>query len=329
MSSNGKVQRLLQILEYLQSGRKHHTGELAGFLGVSKRTVFRDLKVLQDSGVQLLYDQKEQGYWIPATTIIPPTEMTYNETLSLLLMGNVVGNAEHGIPFQSAGRHAALKMLSNLPASIGKRISCLMDHVHFQMGQMNAQHQGQGQEHYERVLQAIGERRKIRLEYDCPSCQNPVTTLVSPYSVLYRDHFWYVIGRSSLHRNTQAFHIIRIQKSVLTSDVYEIPPRYSIKRHFGNAWRMIREKPKVEVVVRFNPESARCVSEGIWHPTQQMVWNADGSLTFHVNVEGIREISSWILGFGEQAEVLSPQSLRELIMAHVSKMMGTYGSPIV
>ena len=229
MSSIGKVRRLLQILEYLQSGRRYHTGQLAEFLGVSKRTVFRDLKVLQDSGVQLLYDDTEQGYWIPTTTYIPPTDLTFEEILSLLLLGENLGNPEHGIPFQAAGRNAALKLLSNLPTSIRTRISGIMDRMCIRIEPQNPQHHDQG--HYERVLQAIGERRQIRLMYDCPFGQNQITTLVSPYGVLYQERFWYVIGRSSLHRNTQTFHVGRILTSALTSDTYEIPPRFSLNRH--------------------------------------------------------------------------------------------------
>ena len=327
MSSIGKVRRLLQILEYLQSGRRYHTGQLADLLNVSKRTVFRDLKMLQDSGIQLLYDPAVQGYWIPATTTVPPTELTFDEMLSLSVLGEGIGNTEHGIPFQLAGRNAALKLLSNLPDSIRTRISRIMDHVHVRLEVKHARNEGQ--EHYERALQAIGERRKIRLKYDCPSCQNPIVTLVSPYSLLYREQSWYIVGRSSVHRNTQTFQIGRILTSAITSDAYEIPPRFSIKRHFGNAWRMSRGKPTVDVVVRFNPEAARCVSEVIWHPTQRLVWNKDGSLRFSVTVDGIHEISSWLLGFGEQAEVLSPQSLREMIISHVRRMMETYDALIV
>lgn len=56
------------------------------------------------------------------------------------------------------------------------------------------------------------------------------------------------------------------------------------------------------------------------------VWNADGSLNFHARVEGIREISWWILGYGDQAEVLAPPALRELIVAHVQRMAAVYQS---
>ncbi len=322
MSSVGKIRRLLQILEYLQSGRRYHTGELSSFVGVSKRTIFRDLKVLQDSGVQLLYDEAEQGYWIPPSTFLPPTDLTVSETLSLLLLGEKLGDPQLGVPFQGAARDAVLKLLSNIPDSLRNHLSDVLDHVQIALDPKHPL--TDSQEHYGRILEAIEKRHKIRLKYNSLLDQAQLSTLVSPYQVFFQNRSWYVIGRSSLHKEVRTFHVGRIQESTLTADAYEIPPRFTLKKYLGNAWRMIREKPEVEVVVRFQPLVAENVAEVLWHATQRVEWNADGSLLFHATVEGIREISWWILGYGDQAEVLAPASLRELVAAHVQRMYAMY-----
>lgn len=322
MSSVGKIRRLLQILEYLQSGRRYHTGELSEFVGVSKRTIFRDLKVLQESGVQLLYDEAEQGYWIPPSTFLPPTDLTVNETLSLLLLGEKLGSSGVGLPFHAAARDASMKLLANLPPIMRSHLSDLSDHLQITLG---PKHQfTDAHENYLLILEAIQKRRKIRLKYDSLAENSQICTLVSPYQVLFQNRSWYAIGRSSLHKEVRTFHVGRILDATLTEDAYEIPPRFTLKKYFGNAWRMIREEPEVEVVVRFRPLVARNVSEVLWHASQQLEWNDDGSLDFRAQVAGIREISWWILGYGEHAEVLAPQSLRELILSHIDKMGAMY-----
>lgn len=322
MSSVGKIRRLLQILEYLQSGRRYHTGELSEFVGVSKRTIFRDLKVLQDSGVQLLYDEAEQGYWIPPSTFLPPTDLTVNETLSLLLLGEKLGSSGVGLPFHAAARDASMKLLANLPPMMRNHLSDLSDHLQITL---EPRHQfTDANENYQRVLEAIQKRCKIRLRYDSLAENDQICTLLSPYQVLFQNRSWYAIGRSSLHKEVRTFHVGRILEATLTEDTYEIPPRFTLKKYFGNAWRMIREEPEVEVVVRFKPLVARNVSEVLWHANQRLEWNDDGSLNFHVQVAGIREISWWILGYGDQAEVLAPQSLRKLILSHIDKMAKMY-----
>lgn len=324
MSSVGKIRRLLHILEYLQSGRRYHTGELSEFVGVSKRTIFRDLKVLQDSGVQLLYDEAEQGYWIPPSTYLPPTDLTVNETLALLLLGDKLGDSGLGAPFQAAARDAALKLLANLPLGIRNYVANTFDHLQVDLdckaGQPGAYEQ------YRQLLSAIEKRKKIRIRYDSLFERGEIQTLLSPYQMLFQRHAWYVIGRSSLHREVRTFHVGRIIDSNLTDDSYEVPPRFSIKRYLGNAWRMIRDEPEVEVIVKFEPQVARNVADVLWHPTQRLVWKKDGTLLFHAQVAGIQEVSWWIQGYGDQAEVLQPASLRELIKTRIGRLMEIYGT---
>ena len=60
-------------------------------------------------------------------------------------------------------------------------------------------------------------------------------------------------------------------------------------------------------------------------------YNADNCGNAHgrhiVTVEGIREIAWWILGYGDQAEVIEPKELRVLIANRVRGMASIYGMP--
>ncbi|MCA8997416.1 MAG: WYL domain-containing protein, partial [Planctomycetaceae bacterium] len=180
-------------------------------------------------------------------------------------------------------------------------------------------------EHYERLLEASRQRRKIRLRYESLYEQQVIRTLVSPYTILFKRHAWYVLGRSSLHRAVRTFHVGRILESELTDDTFELPPRFSIKRHFGKAWSMVREKKaRHRVTVRFQPLVARNVADVIWHPSQQIAWNDDGTMDYSVEVDGLREMSWWIMGYADQAEVLEPDEMRELIAERVRKMSVLY-----
>jgi predicted DNA-binding transcriptional regulator YafY len=69
---------------------------------------------------------------------------------------------------------------------------------------------------------------------------------------------------------------------------------------------------------------ARNVAEVIWHKTQKLVHRDDGSLDFQVRVSGLNEISWWILGYGDQAEVIKPARLRQLIAKRVARVVDIY-----
>jgi predicted DNA-binding transcriptional regulator YafY len=69
---------------------------------------------------------------------------------------------------------------------------------------------------------------------------------------------------------------------------------------------------------------ARNVAEINWHKTQRTKLNDDGSLEFQVTVSGLQEISWWIMGYGDQAEVLEPAKLREMIFQRAQKLVELY-----
>ena len=87
---------------------------------------------------------------------------------------------------------------------------------------------------------------------------------------------------------------------------------------------MIRGRKRHDVVVRFRPLVAHNVAEVRWHRTQRVTWNEDGSIDFRASVDGLTEIRWWILGYGDQAEVLAPQELRDELRRHAEAMHALY-----
>jgi predicted DNA-binding transcriptional regulator YafY len=60
----GRVSRIIQILTTLQAGHSYSVDDLAKIVGVSRRTVFRDLKELQAIGVPYHFNTRTGGYGI-------------------------------------------------------------------------------------------------------------------------------------------------------------------------------------------------------------------------------------------------------------------------
>jgi proteasome accessory factor B len=128
-----------------------------------------------------------------------------------------------------------------------------------------------------------------------------------------------------LHRSVRTFNVGRIEKCEILDDRYQIPANFSIDRYLRNAWHMIPEAgPDQEVLVRFSPMVAQNVAEIRWHKTQQTTLLPDGSLDFAVTVSGLKEISWWILGYGDQAEVIRPGLLRQIIGRHAANLQQRY-----
>lgn len=327
MASPDRIRRLLRLVEVLRSGRVLNSQQLSDFCGVSRRTTFRDLKALSESGVDVQYDEERQGYLLPASMMLPPTGFTLDETLSLLLLCNELGDANRGIPFQGAASSAGYKLLSNLPRQLRELVGEISESISIQLEAFNPLEDSKLW--FERLRESLGHRRQVRISYRSltEGEEGVLTTLLSPYRILFKHRSWYVIGRSSLHRQVRTFNLGRIQSMTVVDSHYTIPPRFSLERYLGDAWSLIRDRDqRFDVVVRFQQRVAWNVAEVQWHRTQKIVWNDDDTMDFHVTVDGLSEIIWWILGYGSQAEVLQPPELRQKVREHISTMARMYES---
>ena len=307
----------MKLLQLLQSGQGQDANGLAEACGVSRRTIFRDLETLRGAGVPLGYDERQGRYSIPEAFFLPPTNLTAAEALSLVVLASRIGPDEP-LPFLEPARSAALKIESSLPGPLRDELRTLTRAIEVRVGQVNRLEQQDS--HYRQLVDAIAARRVLKMKYDSFTEYEVITTKLRPYRLLFNRRSWYVIGRSSLHAEPRTFNVGRIIELTPLNQTYAMPRGFSVDRYLGNAWQLIPSDTRdYDVAVRFQPLVARNVAEVVWHKTQRIEHHDDGTITFHARVSGLSEIAWWIMGYGDQAEVLKPAKLRKMIAARVGK----------
>ena len=86
---------------------------------------------------------------------------------------------------------------------------------------------------------------------------------------------------------------------------------------------MAHAKP-VRVRIWFSPEVAGYIREKIWHESQEIHQQDDGSIIFEAEIAGTQEVKFWVMSWGAHALVLEPESLREEIRTEVEAMLNRY-----
>lgn len=312
----------MRLIGALQAGGGQNCNELARECGVSRRTIFRDLGVLRAAGVPVFFDDVANRYSIPHTYFLPPTNFTPEEALTVMVLCRGLGR-EHALPLCEAADRAATKLECALPAPLARYVRETAPAVQLRPERTNPLDGRRST--YELLLRAIVGRHAVRIDYDSPSEDRRLSTKLCPYQLLFSRRSWYVVGRSSVHREVRTFNIGRIVRIDVTAESFERPPRFSIDRYLGNAWHLIREPgPDREVRIVFDKLVARNVAEVAWHKTQRTQFLPDGRLDFRVTVAGLGEISWWILGYGDQAEVIEPPELRQLVATRARRLLSRY-----
>ena len=138
---------------------------------------------------------------------------------------------------------------------------------------------------------------------------------------MYNNRSWYVLGRSSLHKSIRTFNLARIDTQIVTDKRFIGGDDFDVHEHFGKAWSMIPEGRLYNVKLRFAAKVAQNVSEVQWHCSQKVTRNNDGSATVEFRVDGLGELSWWIMGYGSQAQVLAPAALRKIIINRAEEVV--------
>jgi proteasome accessory factor B len=312
----------LNLIGLLQAGKGFNIDGLAVECGVSKRTIFRDLDLLKASNVPIAFDADRQQYGMSGSFFLPATNFTPEEALALIVLCHELGNRS-GVPFLQSARSAAMKLESTLPGRLRDQLREIAPALNIHPEPANPLEGKHA--FYERLVEAYGKRRCVRIRYGSLHDGGEIRTKLSPYRLFFSRRSWYVVGRSSLHRAVRTFNLGRVVEIEMLEESYKIPHGFSVERFLRNAWHLIPEPgPDREVVVRFGKQVARNVAEVSWHKTQKMHFNEDGTLDFRVTVSGLNEISWWILGYGDQAEVLQPAELRKLLARRIEGMKKIY-----
>ncbi len=138
--------------------------------------------------------------------------------------------------------------------------------------------------------------------------------ILHPYSLLLYNGGLYVIGRVPTHTEWIYLALPRFAKAELTGERFERDPAYSLAMVLKDSFGIWYEAP-VEVRIRFDARVRGSIEHRVWHASQKLAAEEDGSLTLSMRIGPSRELIAWILRWGEFAEVLAPASLRKQVGA--------------
>ena len=322
-----RIHRLLKILTLIQSDSTWTAGRLATECEVSERTIYRDMKMLEGAGIPYFYDPQTRSYHIRRDFFMPPVEMTLDESLALIALGEHIG-AKEQIPLTKAAGRAIAKVRSQLPDKVQHELASLDRHIAIELARAGP-YEGI-EDVYELVRTAITKRRVLSCKYE--SIEQTVKGKKDdqgfkfrPYSLFFNQRAWYAVGHHGGRGEVRNLKLNRFTQIEMTSQGYKIPKDFSLDDHLGNAWRMIRGGKTYKVEIRFDPTFAETIADTHWHPTQEVQWNEDGSILFRCTVDGLDEIVWWVLSMGPHCVVKKPKALVDRVRKHGTELLASYG----
>jgi predicted DNA-binding transcriptional regulator YafY len=140
---------------------------------------------------------------------------------------------------------------------------------------------------------------------------------IGPLAMLLGEGRQYLVAFSDYAKDVRLFALAGFERIELTEKVFERPEGFNLQnwmqRSFG-----IWQEDVYDVVWRFTPEAAADARLYMFHPTQVMTDEADGSLMVSFRAGGLREMCWHLFRWGEHVQILEPKALRALMVENTS-----------
>ena len=298
--------------------------ELMAELGVSEKTVRRDLEMFRKLGFpcqEQVGDYGRKAWRVQPAAETPGLSFTFDEAIALYL-GRRLMEPLAGTVFWDAAQRAFRKVRAVLSAQALKYLDKFAGVFHQSL--VGASDYSRKGELVDQLVMAMEDRRITHITYQSLQATEPVTYDVYPYGLVHHRGSLYLVGWAPRRGRIQHWKIDRIEDVEVTSLQFQRPEGFELRKHLAKSFGVFQGEGEVHVKVRFSATVARYVQEGRWHPSQKLTRQKDGSLLAEFDLSTTEEIKHWLLSFGQHAEVLAPPELRQEIAREVEALAEMY-----
>ena len=325
MKNQSPLTRQWVLLRLLSARRYGATvSEMAQEVGVTERTIRRDLEVFKEVGFPLeeTVGQRGRKTWrVKTTPNQPQMSFSFDEALALYL-GRRFLEPLAGTVFWESAQRAFRKIRAALSSSAIAYLDRIAARIHHTV--VGASDYSRKAELIDQLMVGIEDSRAVFITYQSLRATEAVTYDVYPYGLTYHRGSLYLVGWAPDHEQIRHWKVDRVEGAELTPIRFQRPEGFNLEEHFKGSFGVYEGGGDVRVKARFSAEVARYVSESTWHPSQELTPQKDGSLIAEFQLDGTREIKAWILSFGRHAEVLGPEKLRGEILEELRLLLDHY-----
>lgn len=224
-----RIDRLLAILIIIQSKKFTTAEHLSQKFGISIRTVYRDLKALNEIGVPIGFEPNH-GYFIMQGYFLPPVTFSTEEANALILIEHLV-NRFTDKSIQKHFTTALNKVRAVLKATQKEKI----EQFESALVPYSGHYPSPNFEYLSEIQNAIAHKQIIRIHYQNLKSEVSIREL-EPIGMLFYGLNWHIVAWCWLRHEYRDFRVDRIQKIENTYKPYRKDEHQSINSYLEN-WR--------------------------------------------------------------------------------------------
>jgi predicted DNA-binding transcriptional regulator YafY len=307
-----RIDRVSAILIQLQSRRVVKAADIAERFGISLRTVYRDVKTLEEAGIPII-GEAGVGYSIMDGYRLPPVMFTREEATAFLTAEKFVEKLTDTSTtnnYKSAMYKikAILKTAEkNLLEDIDSNIEVLRSHARLAVD---------NKDHIQTLLNSIAQKKILTIDYFANHSQEHTKRNIEPIGIFYKDNYWHLIAFCLLRDAYRDFRVDRINKVQVTEKTFNTK-HPTLKAYIAAT---AKEQELDMVIMRVDKSIYSHLDYQKYYSgfvSEKTVGNQIEMTFLTASLEGF---ARWFMMFGDLAEIMMPDSLKERVSAIASSI---------
>ena len=311
-----KAERLIEMMITINAKKKFTVGELANEFSVSKRTILRDLQELEQAGFPLYSEVGAAGgYHILKERILPPIAFSESEAKAIFFACQAL-QFYRDLPFEQETISVLKKFLNCLPLDIQNSIAQIQNKVVFWIPDRHCD-----SPLLKSMFLIAVNRHAATIRYS--STHSESTRTIIPIGLYAMNGLWYCPAYCTAANQVRVFRVDRIKEIIEETSYpkgkYSIPAsiqEYLKKSEIQNDCHM-----KIQLT---NIGVRRSESECLLASGLKTFPTGGGIIDMEINHDALEWVADYILPFGNNATVLEPVELIELIQQKIYELHEHY-----
>lgn len=219
-----RLARLTALLIFLQSKRLLTASFLASKFGVSIRTVYRDLRVLEEAGVPIVTEEGK-GYTLAEGYMLPPVMFSEAEAYALITAERLIATNRDASLVKNY-TEAVTKIKAILKYSAKEKVDLLSERIFFRVNP----EQKITSEGLSTIQSAITDFKVLVLDY-CSETGERTKRIVEPLALYSTHENWVLIAHCRLKKEKRAFRLDRIERLDIPGETFPAY-QFSLRQYF-------------------------------------------------------------------------------------------------
>jgi predicted DNA-binding transcriptional regulator YafY len=305
-----RADRLLALVMLLQTRGKMTTQNLAKEMGVSRRTILRDIEALSVAGIPVYTDGGHGGgVALDENYRVTLTGLKESEIRSLFISNN--NQLLKDVGLGAAAESSLLKLSAALPTAHQPSVDFIRQRIH--IDPLWWWHDSEPLPFWDDLQNAVYEDICIHVVYQ--NYDGSINErLLEPYSLVAKSSFWYLIAKRDGEFRT--YRVSRFHSVTLTGEHFMRDSDFDLANHWQTHLQEFTEALTEYAFALRIHESRLNFVKWLTPGRFQIIEPANeaGWLTIHVHMESIELAKMLVFGLGKDAVVLHPPELDKAVI---------------